>query len=62
MDPDELNLQILKVVIIELKLTLEGPIGDPLPLAQEVTDLVLGLDHQVGILDPDVHRLDRARV
>ena len=33
LDANQLNFQILQVVIIELKLALEGPIGDPLTLA-----------------------------
>jgi hypothetical protein len=35
LDAHELNFHIFQVVVIELKLALERPIGDALPLAQE---------------------------
>ena len=40
LDANQLNFQILQVVVIELKLALECPIGDPLPLTEEVKNLI----------------------
>ena len=40
LDANELNFHIFQVVVIELKLALEGPIGDPLALAQKVNHLI----------------------
>jgi hypothetical protein len=40
LDANELNLQILQVVIIELKLAFKCSIRDPLALAQEIHDLI----------------------
>jgi len=45
---DEFSLQILKIVVIELKLALERSIGDPSSLTQQLQDL---LEHSIEVHD-----------
>jgi hypothetical protein len=54
LDANELNLQILQVVIIELKLAFECSIGDPLALAQESYHLIKE-SIKVHCWDPPTH-------